>query len=250
MAWIDNILLLLLTTELRYAKGDLENFEWQPTSVTSISKPHKDRKVQDHKHFSESSNDYQRSLEPMQNNNYLIESSIAKVSAAKSKSVDNYSTIHPDTYYGDDLSLVFVTPVPRRRKPPQSPTTISTTSTTESSVESSINFPSTELPQTLQAIFQAEPNDYDFIPSLSFNEIPSVETPPPSTFLKTDFIKDKTLEELFALAYAKDAFKATDLGGSQDASQSSRKPEVILPSDDIFTPPFKFGSSKNFLGKP
>merc|ERR1711923_329206 len=38
-------------------------------------------------------------------------------------------------------------------------------------------------------------------------------------------------------------------GDKQDVSQTSRKPEVILPPEFIFTPPFTTGGSKDFLGK-
>ena len=135
----------------------------------------------------------------VENNNYQIEPSMSKVSTLKSKTIDNKLITHSDSYYGDDLSLVFVTPVPKtKRRHSSQPPTKSTT--TEYSVESFLDLSTTELPQTLQAIFSAEPNDYDFIPSLSFNEIPAVETPPPSTFLKTNLVKDKTLEELFEIA--------------------------------------------------
>ena len=258
MGWIRSTILLtlisdsILDLEVKEAKEDVENFEWRPKSLLHISnKPLKDNKMQNFRQLGKSKFNDQWSLEPMQdsvkNNNYQIESSIAKVSASKSKATDDKSTIHSDSYYGDDLTLVFVTPVPKikQKQSSLSPTTIiKSTTTTEYSVESSLDFSTTELPQTLQAIFQAEPNDYDFIPSLSFNEIPAVATPPPSTFLKTNLIKDKTLEEFFEIALF------NDVGGKQDVSQSSRKPEVILPSDYIFTPPFTTAGSKDFLGKP
>ena len=83
-----------------------------------------------------------------------------------------------DSYYGDDLSLVFVTPRPRRQRLKTTPTTSTTSTSTvspptspETSIETLSSFPTTVVPKTLQSIFTSDPNDYDFIPHLTFNEV-------------------------------------------------------------------------------
>ena len=90
----------------------------------------------------------------------------------------------------------------------------------------------TKIPQTLQSIFLSEPNDYDFIPNLSFNEIPSISTPPPSYHGVTNDLDDKTLTEIFKISQN---FQETAEKTNHDHDTST---EIISPENQIFTPPF------------
>ena len=149
---------------------------------------------------------------------------------------------NPDSYYGDDLSLVFVTPRPRRQRLKTTTTTASTSTSTvspptspETSIESLSSFPTTVVPKTLQSIFTSDPNDYDFIPHLTFNEVPDVVTPAPAAVFKTDGVHDKTLAELFSskLSPAKTADPSADSYGHEQEIDISASSDIITPSFDV-----------------
>ena len=193
------------------------------------------------------------SLESWHNqDNYQSESQRIKDSVIDS---ETNSMLHSDSYYGDDLSLVFVTPRPKTSrksiKQLKSTTTIVPITPKQSQVkvpDSLTLSPETETPQTLQSIFTSEPNDYDFIPHLSFNEVPSVSTPSPSFYPITNNIKDKNLEEI--LIFSSDFTEKKELFKQLLNKNQFVESDIIIPENDIFTPPFMDEITLTLPGKP